>query len=772
MRLAVSLQSPVPPVLMALALALAATAGRSGAVPSPTWEDFAANSGTATQPILPDFSYSGYRQGEVGIPTVAHTVFDVTSYGAIPNDGQMDGPAIQAAIVAAEANGSGIVFFPPGRFHLNTASDVGTSIMIHGSNIVLRGSGQGPGGTELFMERNFEPASPTDLASTPFMFIAVPTVVGDPTRATITANAARGTRILQVSTISGLVAGDWVSLYLTDIDAVPDFLAPYSADPAWTDLSTSGILVRERHRIESIGVGTVTLREPLLTDIDATHDWTLRGYRRMEELGFEDIAFIGNWQGPFVHHRSALDDGGWSALDITRAVNSWIRRCTFTNWNYGVFLDTCSAFSILQVTLDGTPGHHSIHARRGTGVLVGLSRDFSSHWHGPSMGYQSASTVYWRYGYNSDSSFDSHGSQPYSTLLDVVSGGLKYGRCGGSIADMPNHLRHFVMWNYNGTGSPVSNFNFWQTSGSRQIFVKPIIVGFHGASTTFNASALQLLESYGTPVEPESLYEAQLALRLGALPPWIQDAKGEWEAIKAGIPIPTLTTPATNTVIMPGDSLAMAASIPAEQLAATARVEFLEGDNVLGNDTSSPFGFTWPSAPYGTYALRARALSTGGDEGFSGTVIVYAGLLPQPEAIPTGLTVSDAQDPNLGPNAIDDDFGTRWSAEGDGQWISFDLGGVIPVNRIDLAWHQGDLRRASFSLELSDNGTDWSRMLDTESNGTTTGFETHYFVGGPARYVRIVGHGNTVNDWNSITEAAIFSPTDGAAQVQEWWMVQ
>ncbi|MEO8376829.1 MAG: glycosyl hydrolase family 28-related protein, partial [Candidatus Sumerlaeota bacterium] len=71
----------------------------------------------------------------------SYTVFNVTGYGAIADDGLSDNAAIQAAIDAAEANGSGIVFFPPGRFHLNTNSNVGTTLLVNQDNIVFRGSG-------------------------------------------------------------------------------------------------------------------------------------------------------------------------------------------------------------------------------------------------------------------------------------------------------------------------------------------------------------------------------------------------------------------------------------------------------------------------------------------------------------------------------------------------------------------------------------------------------------------------------------------------------
>ena len=61
---------------------------------------------------------------------------------------------------------------------------------------------------------------------------------------------------------------------------------------------------------------------------------------------------------------------------------------------------------------------------------------------------------------------------------------------------------------------------------------EPFIVGFHGNSVTFNENTLEVLESNGSPVEPESLFEAQLALRLGKLPIWLNTLRKEWESFR------------------------------------------------------------------------------------------------------------------------------------------------------------------------------------------------------------------------------------------------
>ena len=74
--------------------------------------------------VLPDFSYVGYHNGEKAIPKIEnYKIFNITQYGAIPNDTISDKTAIQKAIDAANKNGSGIIFFPKGRFLIHEDSD-------------------------------------------------------------------------------------------------------------------------------------------------------------------------------------------------------------------------------------------------------------------------------------------------------------------------------------------------------------------------------------------------------------------------------------------------------------------------------------------------------------------------------------------------------------------------------------------------------------------------------------------------------------------------
>ncbi|HET8829399.1 MAG TPA: glycosyl hydrolase family 28-related protein, partial [Pelobium sp.] len=85
---------------------------------SPLWKDFEEAKAKHQIPVLPDFSFAGYHFSERPLPNLLnHKYFDVTQFGAIPNDDKFDDEGIQKAInTAQEYNKPAVVFFPSGKF--------------------------------------------------------------------------------------------------------------------------------------------------------------------------------------------------------------------------------------------------------------------------------------------------------------------------------------------------------------------------------------------------------------------------------------------------------------------------------------------------------------------------------------------------------------------------------------------------------------------------------------------------------------------------------
>ncbi|WP_433367531.1 DUF1996 domain-containing protein [Actinoplanes sp. CA-142083] len=84
-------------------------------------------------------------------------------------------------------------------------------------------------------------------------------------------------------------------------------------------------------------------------------------------------------------------------------------------------------------------------------------------------------------------------------------------------------------------------------------------------------------------------------------------------------------------------------------------------------------------------------------------------------------------------NAVDGNFGTRWSsAFSDPQWLQVDLGASATVTSVLIDWEAAYAR--SFSVRISSNGSSWSTLYSTTSGA---GGRQTLTVSGSGRYVRL-----------------------------------
>jgi hypothetical protein len=108
-------------------------------------------------------------------------------------------------------------------------------------------------------------------------------------------------------------------------------------------------------------------------------------------------------------------------------------------------------------------------------------------------------------------------------------------------------------------------------------------------------------------------------------------------------------------------------------------------------------------------------------------------------------------------NAVDGSLSTRWAGLGDGANLTFDLGPSQTVSYVKIAWYQGNTRTETFDLQVSADGLAFTTVYSGTSSGTTTALELYEFTDVAARYVRILGHGNSSgNGWNSVSEAEVW----------------
>ncbi len=122
-----------------------------------------------------------------------------------------------------------------------------------------------------------------------------------------------------------------------------------------------------------------------------------------------------------------------------------------------------------------------------------------------------------------------------------------------------------------------------------------------------------------------------------------------------------------------------------------------------------------------------------------------------------------SDDGNIPYNAIDHDLKTRWSARGSGQWISFELKSNSLIRELQIAWHNGESRIAKFSVETSEDGVTWNRLVNKESSGNSNQFESVNIPDTTTRWIRLKCYGNTSNEWNSIKEVRLLGDMNQVA---------
>lgn len=152
--------------------------------------------------------------------------------------------------------------------------------------------------------------------------------------------------------------------------------------------------------------------------------------------------------------------------------------------------------------------------------------------------------------------------------------------------------------------------------------------------------------------------------------------------------------------------------------------------------------------------------------------VLHATASPTPTALcePTAARLTaydeglnDGHGPEL---AVDGDYldvESRWSADGDGRWIQFDLGGIGTVTQLSTAWYKANERTAFFDVETSLDGLAWTTQYTNAQSQGTTDLSALDLKQTEARYIRIVGRGNSMSGWNSLLEAEV--ETCGAIQL-------
>ena len=550
--------------------------------------------------VLPDYSYAGYNHGESapqGAFSLGYQVINVkermtaknmTAREALISILQEKGMTRVNGTNKLNANAKIVIYFPAGDYILHNDDDntrdeskqkdavdsknnnVSSGIEIYGGNFVIKGDG--PDKTRLIMETPNLPTSISNLSSSPILLAIKhtngPNNAGNsPKLASVTENAKRGDFTVKVSGTTGISSGQWVQLRLRsgDRELVKKEIGPIALNENWAiakapiSINQSsddlyGVKITEFHQVKSASNGKITFYEPIMHDIDIkyndTEGWEIRTYKYLENVGVEDLSFVGNALDGYAHHGEGHAeqakvgwqyDGAYKPLLLQRVVNSWVRNVHFESVSEALTFAESANSSAYDIRISGKRGHSAVRSQGSSRVFIGKVRDESAgndvygkscqgQFHGCGVSKPSVGTVLWNVTWGNDACFESHATQPRATLIDNCSGGLVYYRAGGDENEVPNHLGDLTLWNLNvtGTDSHASNFAWWSDSDTWWKIFPPIVVGTQGMNVKFSGKEQQQVtyeESTGMKVSPESLYEAQLRERLGYVPGWLNALK-------------------------------------------------------------------------------------------------------------------------------------------------------------------------------------------------------------------------------------------------------
>ena len=550
--------------------------------------------------VLLDYSYAGYNHGESapqGAFSLGYQVINVkermtaknmTAREALISILQEKGMTRVNGTNKLNANARIVIYFPAGDYVLHNDDDntrdeskqkdavdsknnnVSSGIEIYGGNFVIKGDG--PDKTRLIMETPNLPTSISNLSSSPILLAIKhtngPNNAGNsPKLASVTENAKRGDFTVKVSGTTGISSGQWVQLRLRsgDRELVKKEIGPIALNENWAiakapiSINQSsddlyGVKITEFHQVKSAANGKITFYEPIMHDIDIkyndTEGWEIRTYKYLENVGIEDLSFVGNALDGYAHHGEGHAeqakvgwqyDGAYKPLLLQRVVNSWVRNVHFESVSEALTFAESANSSAYDIRISGKRGHSAVRSQGSSRVFIGKVRDESAgndvygkscqgQFHGCGVSKPSVGTVLWNVTWGNDACFESHATQPRATLIDNCSGGLVYYRAGGDENEVPNHLGDLTLWNLNvtGTDSHASNFAWWSDSDTWWKIFPPIVVGTHGMNVKFPSKEQQQVtyeESTGMKVSPESLYEAQLRERLGYVPGWLNALK-------------------------------------------------------------------------------------------------------------------------------------------------------------------------------------------------------------------------------------------------------
>lgn len=451
---------------------------------------------------VPDFSRAGYGGGGVPIPFVPAVV--TISDG--PGD---DRALIQNAIdqVSALPLGPdgfrGAVLLRAGEY------TVDSTLSINASGVVIRGEGQQEsGGTRI----TYTATNKSDLFR--FSGSGGPDTVGGSSRDIADTLVPVGAKTLNVTDASPFSAGDLIRVTNTVNQDWIDAIGMNVVSPAWTP---DGFELEFFRFVAAVDGNELTLDAPIVQAIETQYGGgtieRLTYADAIENVGIENIRL----ESTFLANND--EEHGWEAIEMLRVRNGWVRQVTGRYFGRGlVVLDSSSLFITVEDcafldpksrTIGGNK--YSFYVDDSSYNLVqrcltrGGRHDYvtGSKTPGPnvfvdSLATQASSDIGPHFRYATGELYDNIKTNHTIRVQNRFNVGTSHGWSGAQI----------MFWNVVAGGivndTPNGAMN-WAVGA----------IGTKQQGEWAAAEPFGIWESEGAPVQPRSLYYAQLAERLG-----------------------------------------------------------------------------------------------------------------------------------------------------------------------------------------------------------------------------------------------------------------
>ena len=228
-----------------------------------------------------------------------------------------------------------------------------------------------------------------------------------------------------------------------------------------------------------------------------------------------------------------------------------------------------------------------------------------------------------------------------------------------------------------------------------------------------------------------------------------------------------------NTVLINADEIGKHFGVKVEKTGDTVKfsgkelnVEFALDSTVATANSEQVELSAAPELNGDTWMVPARAAVEALDgkikwDRFSNTV--YISLPEQDLSLPEGYALVAKADGDEGPvdgdniaaNAIDADAGTIWASNGVGRYMLLELDKLSYITNVEVLFNPNSARNANFAIEVSEDGKNFTRIYEGTSDGsveTGTWEKFEFDKAYQAKYIKYVGNGSNISNWNAIQE--------------------